>query len=579
MATIIDSLIVTLGLDPSGYKKGTDEKRKIDKQMTSEEKKSATIEAKNAKEREAQAKRAAEGIGKVRNEVLGLVAAFIGAGSIKTFMDRITQSDVALGRLSTNVGVSANSLLAWGGVAKQLGSSASDIESAFRTINKSKQQYDLEGKADIVPLLGRMTGSGEAGAQFFGAKDNEARLRLLADAAQKAGPQKAQYWLGQAGFSEDTINVLLKGGSVLDKLLAEQHKRNQLTKEDIALELARTQAWQHVTDRIDGLGRVLMNTVTPAFTKFGEVTEKVIGWLQSHLEFTIPLAVALGVAMLGLTAMSFAGVIGGIAKLTGGLGLAGTAATGLLGILGKLGLVAVVAALADAAVSAADPKDKLGAWIDKHIPGASWLDNQASRIGLGRSYAEQGGGADASSTASSASQSSSSKLFSGLEKAYSLPAGLLDSVWAQESGRGKNMRSPKGAMGHFQFMPDTAAQYGVRDPNDLTQSATGAARMLADLLKQFHGDLPKALAAYNWGSGNVQRKGMGYMPPETQRYIASIQARRNAGGGTTNTTTSDVKVQNVVINTKATDAKGIAVDFGHAMSTYAFASQANGGLN
>ncbi|OUJ16497.1 hypothetical protein [Acetobacter sp. DsW_063] len=52
----------------------------------------------------------------------------------------------------------------------------------------------------------------------------------------------------------------------------------------------------------------------------------------------------------------------------------------------KLGVVGVVS---DQVVRAVDPGDHAGAWVDRHIPGASWLDNQASRIGLGRSYDEQ----------------------------------------------------------------------------------------------------------------------------------------------------------------------------------------------
>lgn len=122
-------------------------------------------------------------------------------------------------------------------------------------------------------------------------------------------------------------------------------------------------------------------------------------------------------------------------------------------------------------------------------------------------------------------------LFSKLESQYGLPPGLLDAVWNTESTRGQNMTSPKGAQGHFQFMPGTAKQYGVTDPNDLTQSATGAARMYADLLKQTGGNLPAALAGYNWGMGNVQRKGLGAMPAETRGYIQKVTAQMGGGGG------------------------------------------------
>lgn len=116
------------------------------------------------------------------------------------------------------------------------------------------------------------------------------------------------------------------------------------------------------------------------------------------------------------------------------------------------------------------------------------------------------------------------QLFASLEQQHGLPTGLLDAVWATESSRGKRMLSPAGAQGHFQFMPATAKQYGLTDANDLGQSATAAARMYADLLRQTGGDLEQALAGYNWGIGNVQRKGMQQMPAETRNYIQKVNA-------------------------------------------------------
>ncbi|PTN50654.1 hypothetical protein DAI43_15550 [Achromobacter xylosoxidans] len=114
-------------------------------------------------------------------------------------------------------------------------------------------------------------------------------------------------------------------------------------------------------------------------------------------------------------------------------------------------------------------------------------------------------------------------LFAALEEQYRLPTGLLDSVWAAESSRGQNMLSPKGAKGHFGFMDPTAAQYAVADPNDLAQSARGAARMYRDMIDQT-GGLDSALAAYNWGIGNLQRKGIENAPAETRGYIQKVRA-------------------------------------------------------
>jgi hypothetical protein len=108
-----------------------------------------------------------------------------------------------------------------------------------------------------------------------------------------------------------------------------------------------------------------------------------------------------------------------------------------------------------------------------------------------------------------------------LEKKYQLPNGLLNAVMMAESAGDPNAVSPAGAQGLFQFMPDTAKAYEI-DPFDPNQAAEGAARMYSDLSKQFDGDLHKMLAAYNWGSGNVERKGMDRMPEETRNYIPKV---------------------------------------------------------
>lgn len=114
------------------------------------------------------------------------------------------------------------------------------------------------------------------------------------------------------------------------------------------------------------------------------------------------------------------------------------------------------------------------------------------------------------------------ELLATLEDKYRLPKGLLNSVMQTESRGNINAVSPKGAQGAFQFMPATAKAYGV-NTNDLASSAEGAAKMYADLLKAHNGDLDKALASYNWGQGNVSRKGIENAPKETRDYIAKVK--------------------------------------------------------
>jgi hypothetical protein len=113
--------------------------------------------------------------------------------------------------------------------------------------------------------------------------------------------------------------------------------------------------------------------------------------------------------------------------------------------------------------------------------------------------------------------------FSELEDQYNLPINIISSVAQAESNFNPDAVSPKGATGMFQFMPDTARHYGVRDPRDPYESAQGAARYLADLQSQF-GDTKLTLAAYNAGEGAVKK--YGGVPPysETRGYVDKVMS-------------------------------------------------------
>lgn len=99
---------------------------------------------------------------------------------------------------------------------------------------------------------------------------------------------------------------------------------------------------------------------------------------------------------------------------------------------------------------------------------------------------------------------------------------LIKSVMATESAGNPNAHNPSGAAGLMQLMPRTAQELGVTNVYDPVQNLTGGSRYLNSLLKRYNGDMPKALAAYNWGPGNVERRGLNNMPQETRNYINKV---------------------------------------------------------
>lgn len=116
------------------------------------------------------------------------------------------------------------------------------------------------------------------------------------------------------------------------------------------------------------------------------------------------------------------------------------------------------------------------------------------------------------------------------ERENGIPPMMLERLLYQESRyradiiTGK-VRSKAGAMGIAQFMPATAAEMGI-DPLDPEQAIPAAARYLRRLYARF-GNWTEALAAYNWGQGNVARRGIAAAPRETRTYWTQILADVN----------------------------------------------------
>lgn len=105
---------------------------------------------------------------------------------------------------------------------------------------------------------------------------------------------------------------------------------------------------------------------------------------------------------------------------------------------------------------------------------------------------------------------------------------LVHALIRAESNYQPRARSPRGARGLMQLMPETLRTYQVRNAYDPSANVEAGTKYLRTLLDRF--PLAEALAAYNAGADAVVRYG-GVPPfPETRAYVTRILTTLDANG-------------------------------------------------
>lgn len=108
---------------------------------------------------------------------------------------------------------------------------------------------------------------------------------------------------------------------------------------------------------------------------------------------------------------------------------------------------------------------------------------------------------------------------------------IMNAVMMTESRGNPNAVSPAGAVGAYQFMPDTARDMGLRvdeavdERRDPVKSRAAATKYMNQLINRYGGDIGLALMAYNGGMGRVDNaiKGKGNpLAKETMDYPGKV---------------------------------------------------------
>lgn len=610
MPTIIDSLVVTLGLDPSGFKKGQkDVKGGLDDTRKQAEQ--------TAKDMEAAGKRAASFFGSIRTELLALVGVTLSVQGFKSFVTGMTNDLMQLSISSRALDMSAQSLDGWQRAAEAAGSSAEKITGNLQSFQNLITTFRGGGNVQGNPLLMALNGfSGATGAQFnLGTQSSEDIMRTIAQNWSKLNKDAQRKFGSDIGLDNATQQALSNGQLVTDADRFSKISRATESAEQKAREFNRRLS--EMKQNFSAAAQVLYESLIPYVEKLIPIIEKVGIWIAEHgpeIEkfFTDSAAEVnkvvdavggwqnaleiLAAFVVGSWALK---MLSGIARVRGGFGplLAAIAAVSAWDKLrsdedeakkeGKTTGQYLIDKMNNNTGSTSGIMGKADEWLKKSY---AWWDSITSTGGATNKY-------DAYGTAPEAKGSGKAMLewmtpfFSKLEALYKLPSGLLKSVATTESGGNQFAISGAGAKGLFQIMDGTAKDLGLKggDVFDPEKSANAAAKYLSQLLKSSGGDLVKALAAYNWGIGNVQKKGLDNAPLETRNYVpkvlagiqvgaaASVQAKRQPDTQQQAGNKTDIHIGEVTLQTSATTANALGSDLQRKVERQGLVSAYNTG--
>lgn len=583
-ATVIDALLVTLGLDTSDFRKGQ-------KDVSDDLKKQREDAKKTAKEMAEQGKKAAAFFGSIKTELLALTGVTVTAGGLMSLVKNTTSGLMDLSVQAKALGMTAKELDGVGKAAEAAGSSVEKINAALQGFQSAKEQ----AKSGVynTPVTEAAIRLNSLTHDSFNVRDDSVQttFRKILESARKVTDPDIRRQILQSVGIDDAVNQRNQEGQFLpdvDRLTKSSGITDASTKgakEFTAawaelgqnLDTVKNQIYEGLIPTIRDLNGLLKewssgNVKSSSFFKelkrdINDITGIDLGsWtlssdlrnLKDNFSMLGKVLNHLGNALNELNNGNFSKAADEFKKAwygtENGKPTENDALPGVTSnsqsiyenttykkyndLLNKylpewLGgtpsdrkkdqdeksywdtTKTLLSKIADAIVTPAGASS-LEPSIGGYQPNVP-LNAKAARLGAkGKAFLQAMAGE-----------------FGALEGKYGLPAGLLSSVAATESGGDPFAESKAGAKGLFQFMPGTAKDMGLkgRDVYDPHKSAEAAAKYLRWLMDATGGDLEKTLASYNWGLGNVQKKGMDNLPSETRNYVPKVMAGMRPGAG------------------------------------------------
>ena len=528
MATVIDSLIVTLGLDNKDFQQGM---KDTEKGLSDTRKNTDRV----GKQIAASGKDAAEFFGQMQRSAIKFFAVLTAGKGLINFTRDVVSTGANLYRLSQNLDISADTLHRWGRAADLNGGSMEGFLGTLQNLGSQVTEIFMKGDSAITPYLRQLrVGVTDAAGK---AKPLTDILADIADAAEKIYPDRQQRYafLQQMGFDEGTLNLLVKGGKELRNVIAAQQ---EYSDKDNKAAFEAEQTWIKAQQRLEKLTRDLVIKILPSlerlietFVKFVEVIipplSKAVEIFAELDEKTDGWSTALLLALATLRLIGGSAVIGGLASLSGII--AGLAA-GAAALAAPLGFLLYSGGLnkgEDEALRNLQGDNYMGATV-ANKPGASVAErhnNPGNLVFAGQRGATVGETVAGHTFAKfQSTEEGVAALYRQLQLYQKRGIDTLTEIMG--------VYAPEGANNTGAYIKALSKTTGL-DPN-----------------QQLNFGDPATAAAMIRGISQHEA-GKSYL--NDQQILSGINMAQGGGGGS-----SSVSIGQITINTQATDARGVA---------------------
>ena len=248
----IDELVISLGLDPEGVKRGMNQAEGM-------------IQS---------------GLSKIGNLVKNIAAPIAGAFAASELFSSYVNGATALDRLSKSLDMDIERLQEWQGAARTAGVEAEEVGNIFRDMNDyitDAVRFDSGPLKEIAQQLG-ISLTDVNGA----ARNSEAVLLDLADAFQAVGAQEATGYGMQLSFDPGMIALLQQGRDALEELFREQRELGIYTKQDAEIAKTFNRELGDLWQSMKAGSAIVLRMIVPAMTKMIDWIEQGVKFMREH---------------------------------------------------------------------------------------------------------------------------------------------------------------------------------------------------------------------------------------------------------------------------------------------------------